>query len=287
MSDKEFKDKFIGFVDILGWKEMVKAAETGVGISLLELLEVVKELGTQKDQDRFKKYGPRICPESSYIRRDLDFQLTRISDCVIVSSEISPSGVINLIDHCWGAVIKLLIKGIMCRGYIIRGPIYHTNEEIIGSGYQEALDKEDKVSVFKRNADERGTPFVEVDSSVCDYVKNHGDSCVKEMFSRYVKQEGSMTALFPFKRIQHSFIIGDWPGHKFDPEEERQSNENTRSMIEKMKKRVMALVDPSRPDAVSKAEHYIAALDKQLDVCKKTDEIIDMLRSSLPINRRK
>jgi hypothetical protein len=31
MSDKEFKDKFIGFVDILGWKEMVKAVEAGVG----------------------------------------------------------------------------------------------------------------------------------------------------------------------------------------------------------------------------------------------------------------
>lgn len=278
----EFKDKFIGYVDILGWKEKVKAAEAGTGMSLVELSEAQKELGTPEDKSKVKKNGPMTCPESTYAQRDLDFQLTQISDCVIVSSEISPAGVINLIKHCWGAVIKLLIKGIMCRGYITRGSIYHTNDSVIGSGYNEAVDKEGKVSAFKREADEKGTPFVEVDPSVCDYVRDHGDSCVKEMFSRYVKQDGSMTALFPFQRLQHSFIIGDTFGHKFDPEKERQSNENMRSMIEKMKESVMALVDQSQPNAVSKAEHYVAALNAQLEECKKTDKVITMWGGAFP-----
>jgi hypothetical protein len=286
MINMEFKDKFIGFVDILGWKEKVKAAEAGAGMSLTELLELLKALGTFEDKDKIEKFGPLTCPKSTYVQSNLDFQLTRISDCVIVSSEISPAGVINLVSHCWGAVIKLLTKGIMCRGYITRGQIYHTNDpEIIGSGYQEALDKEHKVSAFKRKADERGTPFVEVDPSVCDYVRDHGDSCVKEMFSRYVKQDGSMTALFPFQRLQHSFIVGDYLGHKFNQEEERQSNKNMQSMIELMKERVKALVNHSRPDALSKSEHYLAALDAQLEVCKQTDEMIVMLESSFPRKR--
>jgi hypothetical protein len=277
MSDMEFKDKFIAFIDILGWKEKVKAAETGTGMSLAELIEALKELGTPEDQNRFEQYGPTTCPESTYVQRNLDFQLTRISDCVIVSSEVSPAGVINLVNHCWGAVIKLLTKGIMCRGYIIRGPIYHTNDpEMIGSGYQEALDKERQVSAFKRNADERGTPFVEVDRSVCDYVRDYGDSCVKKMFSRYVKEDGKVTVLFPFQRLEHSFIIAGF-GHTFDPEKEKRSNQNMRLRIENLKERVMALVDRSNRDAVSKAEHYIAALDAQLEMCKKTDERIDFL----------
>lgn len=282
MSVIEFKDKFIGYVDILGWKEKVKEAEAGTGMPLAELLELLKELGAPEDRSKFDKYGPTTCPESNYTLRDLDFQLIQISDCVIVSCEISPAGVINLVHHCWGAVIKLLNKGIMCRGYITQGSVYHNGHEIIGSGYQEAFDKEDKVSAFKRNADERGTPFVEIDPSICNYVKDCGDSCVKEMFSRYVKQDGSLTALFPFQRLQHSFIIGDNFGHKFNPEKERQSNENMRSMIEKMKERVMALVDQSRPDAVSKAEHYIAALDAQIKVCRQTDKMITMLGSPFP-----
>lgn len=282
MNDTKFKDKFIGYVDILGFKKMVEAAEAGTGMPLSELLEVLKELGIPKDRIKFEKNGPMTCPNSKYIKRDLDFRLTQISDCVIVSSEVSPAGMINLVSHCWGAVIRLLTKGIMCRGYITRGSVYHTDVQIIGSGYQNAHGKEDQVTAFKREADERGTPFVEVDPAVCDYARAYGDPCVKEMFPRYVKEDGTVTALFPFQRLQHSSIIGSWLGHTFNPERERQSNENMRSMIEKMKERVMALVDQLNPDAVSKAKHYIAALDAQIEVCKKTDEMIDTLNSPSP-----
>jgi hypothetical protein len=242
---------------------------------LNKLLEVLNELGTPEDRIKFEKNGPMTCPDSKYIKHDLDFRLTQISDCVIVSSEVSPAGIINLVSHCWGAVLRLLTKGIMCRGYITAGKLYHTDVQIIGSGYQNAHSKEDQVTAFKREADERGTPFVEIDPAVCGYVRDYGDSCVKEMFSRYVKDDGIVTALFPFQRLQHSFIIGDWFGYPFNPERERQSNENMRSNIEKMKERVVALVEQSNPDAVRKAKHYIAALDAQLEVCKKTNDIID------------
>jgi len=137
------------------------------------------------------------------------------------------------------------------------------------------------VTAFKREANERGTPFVEVDPAVCDYVRNHGDSCVKEMFSRYVKTDGEVTALFPFQRLEHSFIIAGF-GYTFDPEQEKRSNQNVRLMIENLKERVMALVDRSNLNAVSKAEHYIAALDVQLEVCARTDEMINLLCSPLP-----
>ncbi len=272
----KFKDKFIGFVDILGFKSMVKAAEDETGMTLPELLDALKLLGNREDQERFKKRGPTTCPKSSFELRDLDFQITQISDCVIVSSEVSPAGVINLVNHCWGAVIQLLMRGIMCRGYITRGPIYHVDGQIIGSGYQKAYQKEAQVEAFKREADERGTPFVEIDPAVCDYVSNYGDTCVKEMFSRFVKTDGCVTALFPFKRLEHSFIIAGF-GRVFDPEKEKQSNQNTRIMIGNLKERVMALVDQTNPKAVQKAEHYILALDAQLGVCNKTDAMIDRL----------
>jgi hypothetical protein len=276
MSDTEFKDKFIGFVDILGFKKLVEAAETGTGMPLNNLLEVLKKLGTPEDRNRYEKYGPRVCPNSTYIHRDLDFELTQISDCVIVSSEVSPAGVINLVHHCWVAIIQLLTKGIMCRGYITRGPVYHTKDQIIGSGYHKAYGKESQVTAFKREANERGTPFVEVDPVVCDYVENHGDSCVKGMFARYVKTDGEVTALFPFQMLAHSFIITGF-GYTCDPKKEKQSNQNMRLMIENLRQCVIALVDRSNPNAVIKAEHYIAALDAQLEMCARIDEIIGTL----------
>jgi len=283
MSDTEFKEKFIGFVDILGFKEMVKAAEAGTGMPLTELLEMLKNLGASDDRKRFENRGPTICPQSTYIQRDLDFRVTQISDCVIVSGEVSPAGLINLVNHCWIAVIKLLAKGIMCRGYITRGSIYHTDDQFIGSGYQNAYSKEREVAVFKRKADERGTPFVEVDQTVCNYVRDHGDSCVKKMFSRYVKGDGVVIALFPFKRLSHSFVIN----REFDTEKEKRSNKNVRLWIENFKERVMVLVDQTSPNAVSKVEHYVAALDAQLEVCERTDKMIDMLNSPYPSSRIK
>jgi hypothetical protein len=278
MNDKEFKDKFIGFVDILGFKKMVEAAETGTGMALSELLETLENLDAPDDRKNFEEYGPSICPESPYIQRDLDFRVTQISDCVIVSSEVSPAGVINLVYHCWKAVIRLLKKGIMCRGYITRGSIYHTDAQILGSGYQNAYSKEKKVAAFKREADERGTPFVEVDQAVCNYVRESGGPCVKEMFSRFVKDDGVVIALFPFKRLAHSFG-GFFDYSKIDAEEEKRSNNIVRGWLENFKELVSALVDQSNPNAVRKAEHYIAALDVQLEVCKKTDKEIDRLKS--------
>ncbi|MFI5329614.1 MAG: hypothetical protein ACHQ2F_01060 [Desulfobaccales bacterium] len=283
MNQIAFKDKFIGFIDILGFKKMVEASEAKTGMPLLELLEMVKKLGAPEDRKRFEKHGPAICPQSAYIQRDLDFQVTQFSDSAIISSEISPSGVINLVGHCWGAVIELLAKGIMCRGYITRGPIYHIDTQAIGSGYQNAYLKESGVTAFRRNAEERGTPFVEVDQIVCDYVRDHGDPCVKMMFSRQVKDDGMVTALFPFSRLSHSFIIAGPGYNKFNPDEERRCNNNMRIMIQNVKDRIIKFIDQSNRSAVTKAEHYIAALDAQLEVCDRTDEIIAILNSPMPL----
>lgn len=194
----KYQEKFIGYVDILGFKKLVEYSEKEIGMPLSELTELSKSLGTPDDVLKIKKYGPIICPASSCINRDLDFKLTQISDCVIVSSEISPAEIINLVSNCWGAVLNLLQKGIMCRGYITKGSIYHTETQIVGSGYNEAISNEKTVKAFKRKADEKGTPYVELDAAVCKFVRDCDDSCVKEMFSRYVKDDGEIAALFPF-----------------------------------------------------------------------------------------
>ena len=48
MSDIQFKDEFVAFVDILGWKEKIETAERGTGMSLAELIDLAKRLGTQR-----------------------------------------------------------------------------------------------------------------------------------------------------------------------------------------------------------------------------------------------
>jgi hypothetical protein len=272
----EFKEKFVGFIDVLGFKELVREAEAGTGISLDELLTLIQCLGSPKDRERFVNHGPRICPHSQYKSKDLDFRITQISDCAIVSTEISPAGAINLISHCWDSVIELMPKGILCRGFITRGRVYHTDTQVIGSGYQTAYEGEAKVKAFAVTADDFGTPFVEIDTSVCAYVDAEGDRCVKDMFGRLTKTDQGVTALFPFQSISHSFAIGV-PGMPFDAQKELAANENVRKLIGMVKGRVMERANAANPRVMRKIQHYVNALEAQLKECDKTESVVRRL----------
>lgn len=276
-----FKDKFVAFVDVLGFKDMVQAAENGQGRSLDELTAILTELDRTKNETFFQNHGPQTCPCSACIKKDLDFEVTAVSDCVVMSAEVSPAGVINLIHACWGAAIMLLTKGVMVRGYITRGPIVHEGNTIIGTGYQTAYEREGQVTAFKKETDEKGTPFVEVDVSVCSYIEGETDECVRDMFSRMVKSDGEVTALFPFKRLAHSFMIGGPGAKSFDRDKEKAQNDVVRRNLIKLKEAVMRYVDSDNERALRKARHYIAALDDQLKVCDGTDKFIDGLQRPL------
>ena len=267
----EFVEKFIAFVDILGFCGFVADAERGAGRSLDDLLDLLSTFGSPAQREAFAKYGPTICASSRYHNRDLDFRLTQISDCAIISTELSPAGMINLVHHVWGTVIHFLERGTLCRGYITRGRIYHTDHQVIGTGYLHAYQREAQVGVFQRTADERGTPFVEIDETITAYVQDC-DATVKEMFRRYVKEDRGLIALFPFQRIAHSFVISGFD--ELDVAREQRENNKVRRLIDDLKVLIMTYIDKNNPGAVRKAEHYLAALDAQRDVCDKTDEFL-------------
>jgi hypothetical protein len=100
-----------------------------------------------------------------------------------------------------------------------------------------------------------------------------------------VKTEDGTTALFPFQRLSHSFAIGGF-GQEFDPNREKKANDNIRKLLNSLKERVLSYVNESNAKAMNKVRHYVRALDQQLAVCDKTDEMIDVLCSPFPSRRR-
>lgn len=277
----EFKEKFVAFVDILGFKQMVADSESGKGIPLAQILELLKNFGSSDERQKLEPQGPFLCPCSRRIENNIDFRLSQISDCAVISTEISPAGAINLVNYCWVIAMRFLQHGILCRGHITRGHIYHSEDQFIGTGYQNAYAAESKVSLFQRDPEDKGTPFIEVDKGFCQYVEEFGDDCVKKMFGRMTRSDGEGVAVFPFQRLQHSFIIAGH-GIDFDPEKERKSIENVRKRIKTMKEKVLSFADESNPKAMRKIEHYIAALDAQLVACDTTDDFIDKLCQPFP-----
>lgn len=285
MGERVFKEKFIAFVDILGFKKMIERAEVGKGRSLVEIQELLGEFERAKDVQFFQEWGPQTCPCSTHIRKDLDFVVTQVSDCKVCSAELSPAGVINMVYHCWGTAMILMTKGVLVRGYITRGSIFHKDREFYGSGYHEALKREATVAAFKKEADESGTPFIEIDPSVVDYVRDQSDPCVREMFSRYVKQDGPATAIFPFKALSHSLSFGLPSLSPTDWDREREGNDNLRKSLKAMKERIFEYADPSNDRAMHKINHYISSLDAQLRICENTDDVIARLMTPFPHRR--
>jgi hypothetical protein len=276
-----FKDKFVAFIDVMGFKSMIEAAERGEGRTLDEIEAILAELARRKDKAFFAEYGPQTCPAAPRLADDLDFEISQTSDCTIVSAEVSPAGIVNLVNHCWAIALTLLAKGVLVRGYITRGSIAHAGERFFGSGYHAALAGEPEVAAFARPG-EKGTPFIEVDPAVRDYVAAQNEECVREMFGRYVHSDETVTAIFPFKRLAHSFIIAGFRAPAFNAEREKTANANLRNSLEAYKAGLMQHVNPDNDAAMRKVRHYLAALDAQIDVANETDAFIDGLGKRFP-----
>jgi hypothetical protein len=172
----------------------------------------------------------------------------------------------------------------MCRGYITRGLIDHTERNAFGPGHTDSVEGEKQVSIFKRDLEERATPFIQVDKSVVAYVAEQSDRCVKEMFQRMTISDGGLTALFPIKRLSHEFAFG-FGLPKLDIDKEKAKNDVMRKNILKIRQRVTSLVDANNKSAASKCEHYVRALDEQLKLCDTLDNDLDMLGGRYPARR--
>ncbi|MCP3392491.1 hypothetical protein NLM27_27480 [Bradyrhizobium sp. CCGB12] len=262
------KDKFIAFVDIIGFSAMVKAEE-GAGRDLSRPLKLAKLLGSSE-----QKFFPSVCPNSRRVSPDIDLKLTQISDCVVVSVEASPAGVINLIHYCHFTALKLLAEGALCRGYVTRGNIHHEDQQFIGTGYQHAVANEKWVAFMRADTDEKGTPFIQVDDTVLRYVATEGDTCVKKLFDRMVRSDGTYAAVYPFGVL--SKTIGAIVGLDFNPwfwKEQLQRSVGYR----RQDLAIFEEAERSAPDesAKRKIRHYKRGLEEAIDELRVREGALD------------
>ena len=170
----------------------------------------------------------------------------------------------------------------MCRGYIKRGPLYHTADYCVGSGLGDVVKQEKNVSIFKTEDSECGTPFIEVDRNIDQYVNDEvSDECVKEMFSRIVKSEGDVAAIFPFRNLDPEIF---WNG-SMGSDEQRRTIATVRAWIGNAQEMMCRHVDPSNESAVQKEQCLLKILEAQDDVCNRLEREIDQMASPFPAGK--
>ena len=273
-SKPRFRDKFIAFVDILGFSSKVESVEHGDG-TLSTLVEHCSKLERPSHAQEISEHGPMICPESRYKCRTLDYVVTQVSDCVVISAEVSPAGVINLLHHVSASIFSLFTRGLMVRGYVTRGSIFHSDKYCIGTGYQRAFNREKSIQAFCISNDDVGTPFVEIDPTVLRYVRRETDACVRMMFDRLVKEDQvhEVTVLFPFRHLTD--VAG---GNVSDPEKCNKSINVIRTSLREFRERLESQSPSGEPDSNQKAKYYREIMDELLAECDRIESFMELLR---------
>ena len=231
----KYQRRIIAFLDILGFKNLVNNKE------LDEILDILKDFSLAEQYPH--SFHP-LCPCSEREKDDCDFKITQISDSLIISAELTNFGMINLIYFCHRSLYKLLSRGLLCRGYITVGNIYHETNQIIGEGYIRAYEydaeKKTTFSVLENVEIEKGTPFVEIDNDVIDKLYSSNDPCIIEMSKRITKTVENTTALYPLNILSQGSEIENFNGdiatlNKFKILIEKHTNNENEKVLQKSK----------------------------------------------------
>ena len=269
------QDKFIAFLDIIGFSALVEQAERSGG-DLTRPIELMRALEASTDVQRLSRNGSAICPQSRRIARDLDFQATQVSDCLVASVEISPAGVINLASHCFGIVLALMRMGALCRGVIKRGNIFHRDGRFLGTGYMQAYGAEGQVAFLRSEAGENGTPFVQIDGALIDFVRDETDDCVRKMFTRITHSDGTYTAIYPFKalgKVPSSIVGMDFDPVRWKASLQTSFNNRLALLAQFNEQEQCAPDDRSR----QKICHYKRGLEEVLDRLRAKEAALDRM----------
>ena len=277
-----YQDKFVAFVDILGFKELVNnSATTGDADSVAR---IISRLGSERDIQLYLQDGAEICPASTNLERDLGFRISQVSDCVVVSAEVSPAGAINIVNYCRKVAERLLLREhLLCQGYLTRGQIYHEGMTFFGPGYQRAVEGEKRAAAVQWKGDEVGTPFIELDNSVAAYFDDVEDECTAMMFRQMTISFADFTVISPYGLFDRLIEWAIDPSQK-TADEMYSEIENARKLVATIET-ALAASQPINDRGKLKLQVSAEKLKDVREKLRQADADIELLISPFPSPR--
>lgn len=135
MQKIQFEDRAVAFIDVLGFKKVVDAAdqERSKHTELEALVDLLESVVPKLDETVDRAVPNDLLPRHIYISDSI------ILSAPLTSSEISSyRGLSILVMRVIQISHMLLSKGYLLRGGISVGPVWHTTQNIVGPAYQEA-----------------------------------------------------------------------------------------------------------------------------------------------------
>jgi hypothetical protein len=138
----QFSPRAVAFLDILGFKELVRNAHDGPA-GLKRLSRLIQKLRSNAPLNRVVNPG---------VSRELHPRSLEVSDSIILSAPLKHPdhqtywGLAILVMRCAQIAAILLEEGYLLTGAINIGSVQHTARNIVGKAYQEAYENQSRVA---------------------------------------------------------------------------------------------------------------------------------------------
>lgn len=174
MQHTRFENRAVAFIDVLGFKSVVDAAEqcTSKLAELEQLINVLASAVPNLDGTLDKNVPRELVPKHIYI-----------SDSIVLSAPLTstkmPSyrGLSILVMRVIQLSHILLSKGYLLRGGISVGSVWHTDSNIVGVAYQEAYQIETRTLVPRVELSPKAKEYWDrtegLGNTMCLEYKNH------------------------------------------------------------------------------------------------------------------
>lgn len=164
----------------------------------------------------------------------------------------------------------MLDHGIMCRGFITIGNIYHTTTQVVGTGYQKAYSGEGKVIIFQQ-CDEK-TPFVEIGPEVRKRLDDINDLCIKKYIKLNTHSDDVYQAINPFSCLTRLA----------DSSEHIEQLHRVKGIISSLKSKISTISPDEDKKAFAKSKYYHGFLDEQIQKCDERISSEKALNQAFP-----
>lgn len=152
MTHSPFHRRYIAFVDILGFENIVERmkADPRLFDTVRDALKMVDAQAQEfreyrrikQDKDEKTQRGGRVS-----LDLDSDLQMTAFSDCYLLSESHQAWHVLAAVQALGS---HFLAEGILMRGSVLRGRAYHKGQVLFGPGIVDAYKRERSVAWYPR-----------------------------------------------------------------------------------------------------------------------------------------
>ncbi|MEG0926385.1 hypothetical protein [Chryseobacterium sp.] len=140
----DFEERFVAFIDILGFKELIFNLEKGNKEELKKIKSILNFMNEETIESRYDVDLPIYeINDNGLIEKELgNPRMLYVSDCMVISADPTLDGFKILSNKIHKIISDLAVDGYFCRGAITKGSLFHHGNILFGSAYMRAYQLE-------------------------------------------------------------------------------------------------------------------------------------------------